>query len=368
MKIAILGTRGIPNNYGGFEQCAEKIGEHFVSKGHKVTVYNTDEHPFKGDEYRGIKIKRIFAKESKLKIWGTFIYDFLCLKDAVNSDFDIILNLGYVPSALFFGLKGKTKAKFITNMDGLEWKRAKWGGFLKKFIRFCEKKAIKHSDFLIADNEGIKDFYVKEFNVGNIVFIPYGAELFNSPKESVLKDYNIEKYRYYLLIARLEPENNIETILDGYLLSKVGDPFLVVGNYNTNYGRFLKERYKIESNIRFLGGIYNFQVLSTLRMFSKLYFHGHSVGGTNPSLLEAMASGCLIVAHNNVFNRNVLGEDGYYFRDIQDIKSVLTSFDQGIREKFLKNNREKILKFYNWEMIGNKYLDVFEKALKQGQD
>ncbi len=365
MKIAILGTRGIPNNYGGFEQTAEKLSIKLVSENYNVTVYNPDDHPYKKDIWNGVKIKHIFSKESKLGIWGTFIYDYLCLKDAVKQDYDIILNLGYVPSALFFNLKKQTKAKFITNMDGLEWKRSKWNNVLKKFIKFCEKRAIKLSDFLIADNPGIKDYYVKNYHVNDIAFIPYGAELFDGPNIEFLEEFNVEPYSYYILVARLEPENNIETILEGYILSKAKEPFIVVGGLKNKYAKYLLNKFRNYKNIKFVGGIYDYSKLSSLRWYAKLYFHGHSVGGTNPSLLEAMASNAYIVAHDNVFNRYVLGDEGFYFKNKEDISNIIRNYTNDFRKEFIEKNQKKIKEIYNWDKVGIQYLKVFQEVLSK---
>ncbi len=362
MKIAILGTRGIPNNYGGFEQCAEKLSERWVKKGHSVTVYSPDDHNYKESEWNGIKIKHIFSKESKFGIFGTFFYDYLCLKDAVKEDYDIVLNLGYVPSALFFRLKRKTKAKFITNMDGLEWKREKWNWILKKFIKFCEKKAVRFSDALVFDNNGIRDYYLSHFNIDGSV-IEYGAEVFDNPDLEILKKYNVGKYRYFLAIARFEPENNLKTIIDGYLKSKAHEPLLLIGNPGTKFGKSLLKDYGSNSSVRFLGAIYNQGELNTLRMFAKLYFHGHSVGGTNPSLLEAMACGSYIVAHDNVFNRSVLENNGLYFSDSQELAGIINSFDETKRGEFAERNKKKIIEFYNWDLIAEKYFNLFKNIL-----
>jgi len=363
MKIAILGTRGIPNNYGGFEQNAENLSKYWVKHGHEVTVYNPNEHPYKAKYWNGVKIRHIFSNESKLGIWGTFIYDYLCLKDAIKQDYDIILNLGYVPSALFFHLKKKTKAKFITNMDGLEWKRSKWNKILKKFIKLCEKRAVRYSDHLIADNPAIKEYYINNYHLGNIEYIPYGAELFDNPDINILKEYNLEPYKYYILVARLEPENNIEMILDGYLMSKSTEPFIVIGGLKNKYAKYLLTKYKNYKNIRFIGGVYNYEKLSSLRWFSKLYFHGHSVGGTNPSLLEAMASNAYIAAHNNVFNKYVLENNAFYFSNKEDVSKIIQNYSAKNRDMFIRNNRKKILEKYNWEKISKDYLDLFNKIL-----
>ena len=366
MKIAILGTRGIPNNYGGFEQNAENLSAYWVKKGHEVVVYNPDEHPYKKDNWNGVKIKHIFAKESKLGIWGTFIYDFLCLKDAISRDFDIILNMGYVPSALFFDLKKRTKAKFVTNMDGLEWKRTKWNKILKKFIRFCEKKAVMLSDALISDNPGIRDYYLMVYDKSSY-YIPYGATLFNTPDEKILEDFSLQKFSYYILVARLEPENNIETILDGYTMSRTPEPFIVVGRTNTKFGRYLVRKYRNNHRIKFVGAIYDYKILSTLRWYSKLYFHGHSVGGTNPSLLEAMASNAYIVAHENPFNRYVLGKDAFYFRTPKDVAKIIKEYTDEFRDVFIPNNRRKIKEIYNWDKISEEYIKVFKYLCEEGK-
>lgn len=365
MKIAILGTRGIPNNYGGFEQNAEYLSQYWIKLGHKVTVYNPDYHPYKQNEWNGVNIKHIFSKEDKLGIYGTFIYDYLCLKDAVNQDYDIILNLGYVPSALFFKLKKKTKAKFITNMDGLEWKRSKWNKVTKKFIKFCEKKAVKYSDFLIADNPAIEDYYRDNFKIENIKYIPYGAELFNNPNLEYLKELNLTPYNYYMLVARLEPENNIEMILDGYLLSNAKEVFIVVGGLKNKYSNYLLKKYSDNKNIRFIGGIYDYNKLSSLRWFTKLYFHGHSVGGTNPSLLEAMASNAYIAAHNNPFNKYVLGNDAFFFSSKEEVAKLIINYSDKNRDLFIKNNREKIKNIYNWEKVSKEYLETFKNLLEK---
>jgi len=365
MKISILGTRGIPNNYGGFEQNAENLSLWWTKLGYDVTVYSPDEHPYKEKEWNGVRIKHIFSKESKLGIWGTFIYDYLCLKDAVEEDYNIVLNLGYVPSALFFYLKERTKAKFITNMDGLEWKRSKWNSILKKFIKYCEKRAVYLSDFLIADNPAIEDYYRKTYGIDKIKYIPYGAELFSEPDIKYLEEYNLEPFGYYMLVARLEPENNIETILDGYLMAEVNEPFVVIGGLKNKYAKFLLNKYKHVEKIKFFGGIYDYKKLSTLRWFSKLYFHGHSVGGTNPSLLEAMASNAYIVAHDNPFNRNVVGSEAFYFKTTEDIKSIIKNYTDELREIFISKNRKKIAETYNWEKVSKAYVEVFREVLEK---
>jgi len=364
MKIAILGTRGIPNNYGGFERAAENLSVIWVKSGHEVTVYNPDGHPYEGDEWEGVKIKRVFSRESKLGVWGTFIYDYLCLKDAVKDSYDIILELGYVPGAFFLDIKRKAKSVVITNVDGLEWRRKKWNMLLQKFAKYCERKAVRFSDYIVADNLGIRRYYAEHYKK-EAFYIPYGVEVFDEPLEEVLKNFKVEKFMYYIVVARIEPENNLDMVLEGFLSSSSTLPIIVVGNHGTKHGKYLLEKYKKFRNIRFVGGIYDRVKLGTLRYFSKIHFHGHSVGGTNPSLLEAMAAGAYIAAHDNEFNRSVLGDDGVYFSSPEDIKEIILNYDENIRKRFARNNLKKVNEVYNWEVVAKQYLELFNRVLKE---
>ena len=362
MRIAILGTRGIPNNYGGFEECAENLSFRFVEQGHDVTVYSHNEHPYKQNEWKGVKIKKIYANEKKLKLISSLIYHYLCLKDAVRDKFDIILELGYNPHSFFFSLKKKTNTIIVTNMDGLDWKRSKFSYPVQQFIKFCEKIAVKKSDALIADNIGIKNYLKKKYNVKSI-YIPYGATLKNNPQKAHLDHYSIKKFQYYLLISRIEPENSIEIILDGYLKSKSAFPFLVIGNINTETAKRLKKKYIHSPRIQFLDGIYDYDILSSLRCYARFYFHGHTVGGTNPSLLEAMATNAYIVAHDNQFNKNVITNDAFYFSTSKDVTHIIEEDNSQKRKNFIQNNRDKISNHYRWESIATSYLKVFNDLL-----
>lgn len=364
MKIAILGTRGIPNNYGGPETNAELLSPIFLRLKHEVTVYSPDEHPYQESHWQGIRIKHVYNKESSLGIWGTLIYDYLCLKDAVKSDYDIILELGYVPCAIFFPLFSNRRAKLVTNMDGLEWKRSKWNFVLQRFAELTEALGAKYSDSLISDNEAIRTYLQQKYGKDSH-FIPYGATLPGEPDPTHLLEREVESKHYYMLIARLEPENNIESILDGYLRSGSSDPFLVVGKTGTRYGRFLMSRYQSQDNIRFVGGIYDYDRLSSLRRHAKLYFHGHSVGGTNPSLVEAMASNALIVAHDNPFNRSVLESNAFYFTSDKDVTNIIRSDTDSSREAFVSRNKDKVSSHYDWEKVARLHIDAFAAALSQ---
>lgn len=361
MKIGILGTRGIPNRYGGFEQFAEYLSVELVKRGHEVVVYTSKSHPLKLNSYKGVNIMRIYDPEDYLSTAGQFIYDFLSIWHSRKQNFDVILQLGYTSSAIFYSIHPKG-VPVVTNMDGLEWKRSKYSYFVKKFLSLSEKLAVIQSNYLIADSVEIGNYLEKKYRKKPI-FIPYGATLAEEANEEICKEFDVQKSRYDMLVARLEPENNIEMILDGVVASKIDRKFLVIGKNETKYGKFLKNKYENYSYISFIGGIYDIKKLNSLRSYSNLYFHGHSVGGTNPSLLEAMGSQAFICAHDNSFNRAVLGDDAMYFKNLQDIASLL-SIDKNLYTHFIANNTQKIHSRYNWENIVTSYEDFFRFICK----
>ena len=365
MKIAILGTRGIPNNYGGFEQCAEYLSVGLVKKGHDVSIYSPNFHPYKRDIYKGVKIIR---KASPQHIFGNsasnFIYDYLCLKDAVRKDFDIILELGLITSSLsiiFCRHRGKVIA---TNIDGLEWKRSKWNNIVRKITKSLERYGLKYSDYIIADNIGIQEYLYNEYGRQS-EFIAYGAVDIKKPSRDCLSQYGINKEEYLLSIARLEPENNLEMMFDAYIESKISIPYFVIGNHLTNYGDFLKDKYR-GRGIIFLGGIFNKDHLDNIRYYSKYYLHGHSVGGTNPALLEAMAAKTLILAHNNQFNKSIIQEDAFYFSNFDELLRLLKDSKLlNEKKKFVTNNLIKIDKIYRWPDVVNQYDKYLKKIISE---
>lgn len=365
MKIAILGTRGIPNNYGGFEQFAECVSVSLVEKGHQVTVYNPHFHYYQSDTYKGVMIRKIYSPEKSIGASANFIYDYLCLKDALKFDFDVILECGYHSNAPSYFLMGERKSPvLITNMDGLEWKRSKWNRITRWLIKKLEKLAVKKSHYLVSDNIGIQQYYKDEFGVDSYC-IAYGATPVESFDEQYIKAYGITPGHYFMLIARLEPENNIEPILDGYLMSDSKLPFLVIGNSDTQYGVYLKNKYA-NKNINFVGGLYKKEVLDSLRYYASAYFHGHSVGGTNPSLLEAMASKALIVAHDNVFNKAILKDNALFFSSYQDVANIIHQIEKLKDVQNFKNNNYLLIKDeYSWEKITSMYEKLFESVLKK---
>ncbi|MDQ1244437.1 MAG: hypothetical protein QG565_777 [Campylobacterota bacterium] len=357
MNIAILGTRGIPNNYGGFEQFAEYLSVGLVERGHSVTVYNGHLHPYKSGNFNGVSIKHIYDPENIIGTAGQFIYDFMCIMDTRKSKFDVILQLGYTSSSVFFDLHPRS-SMVVTNMDGLEWKRTKYSSKIQKFLEWAEALAVKKSDFLVSDSIGIQN-YIKSKYGKDSVYIPYGANVVQEYDEEVCFRYALKRYGYDMLIARLEPENSIEDILDGAAKSTTKRPFLVVGKHETKFGNYLKSKYADMEHIIFVGAIYDKEILDSLRYFSNLYFHGHTVGGTNPSLLEAMGSNALICANKNEFNSAILGDDAFYFKSACEVTHLVDSIARENYLSYLERNCLKIKTLYSWKSITDRYEAFF---------
>jgi len=317
LRIGIIGTRGIPNHYGGFEYFAQHLSKGLVERGHEVFVYNSHNHPYQLSHWNGVHIVHCYDPEHKLGSFGQFIYDFHCIRDARTRHYDILLFLGYTSSTVWYMLYPDSGV-IIYNMDGLEWKRSKYAAPVRLFLKYAEKLAVRHSHFLIADSLYIKRYIHQKYHK-TPHYIAYGAHVFNDPNEQIITDYGLLPRSYNMVMARMEPENNIEMILQGYQDSRTSRELIVVGNTNNRFGRYLQRKFASCRRIRFLGAIFNSAHINNLIYFSNVYFHGHSVGGTNPSLLEAMGCRALIVARKNIFNRAVLKENAYYFADASEI-------------------------------------------------
>jgi glycosyltransferase involved in cell wall biosynthesis len=222
---------------------------------------------------------------------------------------------------------------------------------------------VKHGDILVADSIGIRD-YIRDQYGRSSVYIPYGADIPAVFDAEVPARYGLQRDDYYLLMARMEPENNIEMIIRGWMASGKTRPLVLIGNPGNSFGARLVSTYRHEK-LRFIGAIYEADTVNALRHYSSLYFHGHSVGGTNPSLLEAMACGCVIAAHDNPFNKAILDDEAFYFSSASDISDLLGK-DTGtnnMEESWEEKNEHKIRTLYNWDKIISTYEQVFLGAL-----
>lgn len=360
LKIGILGTRGIPNHYGGFEQFAEHLSTGLSQRGHDVTVYNSSLHPYKAKEWKDVHIIHCKDWENKIGTTGQFIYDLNCINDTRKRGFDILLHLGYTSDSVWHWRWPK-KTVNIVNMDGMEWQRSKYNKPTQRFLKWAESLAANNAHTLIADSPEIQEHLFKSYGK-KPVYIPYGAGVFSKPDPSVLINYKLAKFQYFLLIARMEPENNIEMIIHGHIASGHKFPLFIIGNITNTFGKYITSKYHTRA-IKFSDAIYDQDELDNLRYYSSLYFHGHSAGGTNPSLLEAMSCGCRIAANDNRFNKAVLMDEAEYFHNSSDIAEIINRpLATATLDRWKKLNLDKIRTIYDQEKIVDDYEELMLNA------
>jgi glycosyltransferase involved in cell wall biosynthesis len=359
LSVAILGSRGIPNRYGGFEAFATEISTRLVERGHRVTVYTVAEHPLKDRNWNGVERVLVSNPEASLGTFGQFIYDLRCNLHSRRQKFDIILHLGYTSDSVWYWLWAKDTVH-IVNMDGQEWKRSKYSRPVRAFLRLAERMASFRSRWLVADHPEIEKYLAGKYQVP-VRYIAYGAKIPDLYSPEKLAEWGLAQGNYDLIVARMEPENHIEQAIRAKLASGSQVPLVIVGNSN-QFKSILLKKYKEHKNIRFIEAVYDEEKLNNLRHYSRIYVHGHSVGGTNPSLLEAMACSCRIVAHDNPFNRFVLGDGAQYFSSQNELASLFNNFNAGTFEKLTGQNLIKIKQEYNWEKITDAYEQLFYDA------
>ncbi len=357
LKIAILGSRGIPARYGGFETFAEEIARRLTDQGVDVTVFC--EATKGGRAMRMGRIKLAYAPVPCRGPLGRILYEVVSLLHCVKG-YDVVYMLGYGTSFACWipRLFGR---KVWINMDGLEWRRSKWGPLAKLWLKCMEGIACKVANRLIFDNKALAD-QVQERRQpsAEISVLAYGAPLVTkTPSTEPLKALDIEPHNYHLMVCRFEPENHILEMVRAAANRESGPPLIVVSNTNTN-GAWQKEvLFHASPLVRFLGPVYDQDTLRALRFHSQAYVHGHSVGGTNPSLLEAMGAGNFILAHDNPFNREVLGPMGRYFADEADFADKLWEAEatsERQRRMIGDGARDRAMNNYNWRMVADGYL------------
>lgn len=332
--------------------------------GHQVTVYHPHHHPVKGKQWQGIHRRFCFDAEPFAGPAGHFIYDLGCILDSRRQAFDLVLQLGYTTSALWFPLHRK-KHILITNMDGLEWSRGKYPAFVRSFLRWSEARAVKYSHHLVADSRAIQTSLSTRYGC-QASYIAYGAEIpvAQDRDSEVLERMGLQGGGYDLAIARFQEDNHLEMILKGWEKSAPRRPMVVVGNAGNRFGKRLRKKFEDKGAI-FPGSIYDADRLRALRMHCRIYFHGHSAGGTNPSLLEAMAAGALICAHDNPFNREVIENNALFFRTEDDICRAMNAYPAAWPlSKWQAANLARISHHYQWEKVTRQYLELMEEYVR----
>ncbi|WP_075352670.1 DUF1972 domain-containing protein [Algoriphagus marinus] len=356
-KLAILGIVGVPANYGGFETLVENLLD-LLPKYFEITVYcESKSYPEKLETYKGAKLEYLNYKANGPE---SILYDSISLlKTFRNQDF--ILLLGVSGAIMIPFLRPFTKAKIITHIDGLEWKRDKWGFFAKKFLKLSETLAVRFSHGVVADNKHIQDYITEEYNKDSFL-IAYGANHVTAvAPEPYLKKFSFLNSPYVFTVCRIEPENNVEMQLRAFKECEIGMPYIVVGNWNANaYGLKLYQEYSKVKNIILYNPIYEMEELNLLRSNCFFYLHGHSAGGTNPSLVEAMYLKLPVIAYGVNYNKETTFGKALYFDDFEELKTLLFQIHELDREQMRSDLAKLAKKNYSWKAITKKYVGMFD--------
>jgi glycosyltransferase involved in cell wall biosynthesis len=354
LSIAMVGTRGVPARYGGFETAVEEVGRRLADRGHRVVVYcrtNGESEDPRAESFLGMELVHLPA--ARTRSLETLSHTALSVGHLLRhrTDAAIVFNAANAP--LLPAIRA-ARIPVATHVDGLEWKRAKWGPMGRRYYRTAESLAVRWSDVLVADAQGIADYYRREFQAPTTL-LTYGAPLI-VPGADRLAELGLTPDGYHLVVARFEPENHVDMIVDGYRRSAATKPLIVVGSapYAEEYTRRVHELG--DERVRFLGGVWDQQQLDQLYANCFTYVHGHSVGGTNPSLLRAIGAGAAVVAYDVDFNREVVEAVGRYFRDAAGVAELLERAEDDPTTVALEGKRAaELAERYNWDDVAEGY-------------
>jgi glycosyltransferase involved in cell wall biosynthesis len=354
MKIALIGTRGVPARYGGFETCVEEVGQRLAAAGHEVVVY------CRPDAGSGVRPGRYLGMELvhlpvvRRRSVETLAHTTLSVlhRSLRGTDAAIVFNAANSPLLPVINAR---RIPVATHVDGLEWLRGKWGPVGQRYYRAAEALAVRWSDALIADAQGIQDYYATEFSAPTEL-IAYGAPILTDPGAERVRELELEPRRYHLVVARFEPENHVREIVQGYVASAAELPLVVVGSAPYADGYTAEVAAAADDRVRMLGGLWDQDQVNQLYANAASYLHGHSVGGTNPSLLRAAGAGTFTIAFDVGFNREVLGAHGAYFDGPSAVTVRLMETEADLsgarsRGEALQQN----IRRYNWDDVAERY-------------
>lgn len=353
MRLAILGIRGVPANYGGFETFAEQLGTRLAARGHEVTVYGRDRYNAQGlRAYRGMHIVCLPAPRSKYL--ETVVHSLFAAIHAIGGRYDVVYvcNSANVPAVILLRLFGR---RVVLNVDGLEWQRAKWNPIGRTYYRLCAWLAAHLPIHLVTDARVIQDYYARAYGRRTDYF-PYGTDLEPVPDDGTLGRYGLEAGRYVLYVSRLEPENNAHVVIDAYARVRTDLPLAIVGDapYASEY--IARLHATTDPRVRFLGAIYG-EGYRVLRSHAAAYVQATEVGGTHPALVEAMGFGNAILANDVPEHRETLGDSGRYYRGpealARELQTVLD--DPDVARDLGRRAHERASAIYGWDTIADAY-------------
>lgn len=366
MRIALLGTRGVPARYGGFETCVEEVGSRLVERGHEVVVYCRPAgagDPKPQTEYRGMRL--ITLPVVRKRSLETLAHTALSVVHRSVSGVDAAVVFNAANGLLLPVLRARG-VPVATHVDGLEWRRGKWGPAGQRYYRAAEALCVRWSDALIADAQGIADYYREEFGA-TTTLIAYGAPITAKEPLARLADLDLAPGRFHLVVARFEPENHVLEILEGYVRSAAKLPLIVVGSapYAAAYTQAVHAA--ADERVRMLGGVWDAELLDQLYAGALTYLHGHSVGGTNPSLLRAAGAGAFPIAYDVAFNREVLAGLGAYFCTPQHLTTAIEEAESNpSATRVVGMDLQQAIRRYDWDDVAGSYENLCHR-LATGQ-
>ncbi len=352
----MVGTRGVPARYGGFETAIQEIGTRLVDSGHDVVVYCRSGEVNDPATFEGME--RVVLPALRTKSLETLSHSMLSSIDTRRRQrFDVVF-LFNAANAPFVPVLRRRGTPVVVHVDGLESRRGKWGRFGQRYYRAAEALSVRWADALIADAAAIGRYYEDEFGATTEV-IAYGAPVIDDAEVAGLDALGVEPGAYHLVVARFEPENHVDLIVRGYRKSAARLPLLVVGGapYSEGYVADVHAAAAGDDRIRLVGPLWDQELLDRLYFHAVTYVHGHSVGGTNPSLLRAMGAGALVVAYDVLFAREVLRETGVYFRNEASLVDAIENAeaDPATAQELGRSARRRVAATYHWDDIAVGY-------------
>lgn len=364
MKIAILGTRGVPGNYGGFETFAEEFGARLVSRGHEVTVYcRRGNAPGAPAEHRGMRLVHLPALRHKAL--ETLSHTYLSVIHAAFHRFDIVYvcNSANVPLCYIPWWRGQHP---VLNVDGLEWRRAKWGATAKRYYRWAAALAARMPIEVVTDAEVIRRHYLTAYG-RETTCIAYGTSVYERGHGvERLASLGLQAERYILYVSRLEPENNALLVVAAYRRVETDVPLVIVGDAPYAQSYIVRVKAEADERVRFLG--YRFgDDYHALQANALVYVQATEVGGTHPALLEALGHGNAVLAHDVPEHREVIGDAGHYFayRSEEDLAAKLRGLiaDLNTIEDLRRRARDRVHQCFSWETVTDRYEAFFARVL-----
>ncbi|CAM3119079.1 MULTISPECIES: DUF1972 domain-containing protein [Pseudomonas] len=361
VKLAVIGTVGLPAQYGGWETLSEQLIT-YLDQVYDISVYcSSTSYASRPAKYRNANLVYVPLKANGVQ---SIPYDIISMLHAYRKN-DVLVILGVSGCIALPFLKMLTKKRIVVNIDGYEWKRAKWSFLAKKFLKFSEAVAVKYSDAIVTDNKVLQDYVRNEYGRESTL-IAYGGD---QAKTSVLAESDLQRYPflckpYAFSVCRIEPENNIHIIIEAFSTS--GLPLVIVGNWkHSEYGKALQDKYSGMAHLHLLDPIYNGDELSPLRSNATVYIHGHSAGGTNPSLVEAMWLSLPVIAFDVSFNRASTEDCAKFFSSSQAlIESAASLFaNEAERAQLSEKMHEIATRRYRWEGVSSQYDKLFKSLL-----